>query len=84
MPHDRDMVGVQTLEKLWTKAESLGSVTVRRPLASGARSFTGCRYEVSIAYERHSGTRIEAIGRDNSFRVALVKAIAEADALKSF
>lgn len=61
----------QTLDGMWREAEQLGRVSVDHRIFGDA-------YEVSISFERKSGTRIRAMGKDTNILFALANAINEA------
>lgn len=61
----------QTLDAMWHEAEQLGRVSVDR------RIFGDC-YEVSISFERKSGTHVRAMGKDTNILFAVANAINEA------
>jgi len=64
-----EAVPAQTLDQLWHEAETLGKVTVS--------NWSG-KYEVSICFERRSGTRIYASGKDSKIEFAMAASINEA------
>lgn len=60
------------LSQLWQEAESLGSIEVRQ------HTWRERLYTVEITFNRSSGTRIHAIGKNQDICFALSDAINEA------
>lgn len=61
----------QSLDELWHEAEGLGRVCVKR-------DYSDKTYEAEIIFYRKSGTRIDAVGKDQNAAFALASAINEA------
>lgn len=62
-----------TMDKLWSEAESLGCVEIKKS------SWTdNAEYTAEITFRRKSGTRIHAVGTNTDARFALGDAINEA------
>lgn len=66
-----EVIRAQTLDELWHEASQLGGIRIwQYEIDQG--------YEVTIAFKRRTGTKIEAKGNDTNIVFALAKAINEA------
>ena len=66
-----EAVRAETLDQLWHEAAQLGALRVGQYSRDGV-------FNAQITFERASGTKIEAVGKDTSVHVAVAKAINEA------